>query len=117
MSGRSLDDLGVTLSWRDLLVLKRKWEATPGFALCEAVQGVEYWSTTDQLLADAVDTLNEANWQRAGKQSAPRPKRIPRPWEKSKIRRLGSDPIPLSKFHGWWEDMGRRRKARRDKKR
>lgn len=116
MSGRSLDDLGVTLSWRDLLVLTRKWEATPGFALCESVHGVEYWPTTDQLLAEIADALNAANWQRAGKSSAPKPKRIPRPWEKAKSRRLGSDPIPLSKFHDWWEGVGRRRKARRNKK-
>lgn len=113
MAGWSLDDLGVTLSWRDLQVLVRRWQKTPGTATCEAVQDVEHWPVRDQLLAEIVDALYTANWQRAGKKSAPRPKRLPRPWERAKVTRLGSDPIPRSKFNEWWDSHALRRKAKR----
>lgn len=74
------------------------------------MQGVEHWGTTDQLLAEIIDLLGHANWQRVGKQSAPKPKRFPRPWERAKARKFGSDPIPRSKFNDWW-DSKKRRKA------
>lgn len=102
-SGRSLDELGDSLSWRDLQVLVRRWQVTPGFALCDAVQGHELWSTTDQILAELVDELRRNSWLTAGKASAPRPKRTPRPWEKPSTKQFGSDPIPLSQFDDWWE--------------
>lgn len=117
MTGRSLDDLGHTFSWRELWVLIMRWQKTPGFATCDAVQGREHWDITAQLLANVYDVLEHANWQRIGKRSAPKPKRLPRPWEKSKARKLGSDPIPVSKFNDWWNSKvrprdGRRRRAR-----
>lgn len=40
------------------------------------------WGPTEHLLAVAVDVLQGANWQRAGKKSAPRPKPIERPRSK-----------------------------------
>lgn len=113
MAGWSLDDLGYTLSWRDLQILVRVWQAKPGTATCAAVQGVEHWTVTDQLLADIADALYTANWQREGKSSRPRPKRIPRPWERTKVRKFGSEPIPLSKFNDWWEARANRRKAKK----
>lgn len=61
------------------------------------------WSLEAQILAEATDALNMANWQRGGKRSAPRPKPIPRPWLKAKNTTLGSDPIPISKFNDWWD--------------
>ncbi len=42
-------------------------------------QEAELWGVSEYLLAQAVDLLAGANWQRAGKKSAPRPKPIPRP--------------------------------------
>lgn len=115
MSGRSLDDLGWSLSWRDLQVLVQQWQKTPGTATYRSVHGIELWSVTDQLLANVIDILAVANWQRAGKSHAPKPKRYPRPWERAKARKLGSDPIPMSKFSAWWDDMGKRRRARRER--
>ena len=105
MSGRSLDDLGHSLSWRELLVLTRHWQSLPGTATCAAVQGREHWGVTDQLLAEIADLLATANWQRQGKPHAPKPKRFPRPWEKAKAQKLGSDPIPVSKFADWWDSF------------
>jgi len=40
------------------------------------------WGPTEHLLALAVDVLQGANWQRAGKRSAPRPRPIERPRSK-----------------------------------
>ena len=111
MAGWSLDDLGEKLTWRDLWVLVQRWMSTPGFATCDAVQGAVHWPVVPQLLAELIDILNQANWQRAGRKSAPKPKRFPRPWEKAKARKIGSDPIPMSKFNDWWDGIAKRRKA------
>lgn len=109
MAGKSLDDLGtLALSWRDLRTLIRRWQRTAGTALSEAVQGYTMWSIEAQLLAEAVDTLRSGNWQRMQKKSAPKPKPIPRPWEKTKATRLGSEPIPISQFDDWWDSMSRK---------
>lgn len=97
-----MDDLGVSLSWRDLWVLVMRWQRTPGTALCEAVHG-ERWTTEAQLLATVIDVLELANWQRIGKKTAPKPKRFPRPWEKAQGQKLGRDPIPVSEFDAWWD--------------
>lgn len=99
-----MDDLGVSLSWRDLWVLVMRWQRTPGTALCEAVHG-ERWSVEGQLLAHVIDLLEVGNWQRMGKKSAPKPKKFPRPWEKSKAQRIGRDPIPWSEFDDWWDSQ------------
>lgn len=118
--GWSLDDLGISYSWRDLWVLVMRWQKTPGTATCEAVQGVVHWPTTDQLLAIIADILQHANWQRLGKRHAAKPKRIPRPWEKSRATKLGSKPVPISQFNSWWDSKtkgvgrGRRRRRARD---
>lgn len=37
------------------------------------------WGWQEHLLASAVDALHAANWQRAGKKNAPRPKPVRRP--------------------------------------
>ncbi|WP_425836943.1 hypothetical protein [Microbacterium sp. PA5] len=95
-----------------------RWQKTPGTATCESVQGVVHWPVTDQLLATIYDVLQHANWQRSGKKNAPKPKRLQRPWEKTAARKLGSMPIPISKFNDWWDSKrketsrGRRRRAR-----
>ncbi|WAC65185.1 hypothetical protein OVA14_07230 [Agrococcus sp. SL85] len=94
--------------WRDLWVLVRRLQVEPGTALRHAVHG-ELWPVTDQLLANIVDALNHANWQRVGKKNAPKPKRTPRPWEKTKAQRIGADPIPISQFDDWWESKSKRR--------
>ena len=102
--GRRLDDLGTpSLSWRDLYVITR--HLPPTSALRRAAgEGEEPWTTADYLLALAVDALNGANWQRAGKSSAPRPRPIPRPGETAKGEQYGSDPIPVAEFDSWWDN-------------
>lgn len=95
------------------MVLVKRWQKTAGTALCEAVQGAEHWDTSTQILAMVYDVLQHANWQRASKRSAPKPKRLQRPWEKARVRKFGSDPIPISKFDEWWNAKARKRNGRR----
>ncbi len=83
-------------------MLVRGWQRTAGTALQEAMYGT-IWPVHTQLLAEVVDALNIANWQRGGRKNSPKPKRIPRPWEKKRAQTLGSDPIPISQFDDWWD--------------
>ncbi|ALY08861.1 tail assembly chaperone [Arthrobacter phage Galaxy] len=107
--GRRLGDLGTpALSWRDLQVVVR--QAGPGSALARALDPeMDAWTSgavVPWLLATVVDLLAGANWQRAGKKSAPKPKPIPRPGSKSEGTRYGSKPIPVADFDDWWNNQG-----------
>lgn len=106
--GRHLSDLGSPeLTWRDLYVLVRRWQMTPGNAFAAAVHGSEVPSWTEQVLAVVVDLLNGIAFiLKRGK--GQRPKRLPRWWEKRKQQRFGRDPIPLSRFDDWWESASRK---------
>lgn len=96
-------DIGGAISWRELLTLVRRWQRTPGTALCESVHG-EQWGATEHLLATVLDALGIANWQRAGNRSAPRPKPVPRPGQTTPgARGLGRDAIPIDRFDAWWD--------------
>lgn len=100
--GWRLAEVGLTFSWRDLLIMIRRLQADPATATARSIHG-EHWKVTDQLLAAIVDLLQNANWQRQGKPHAPKPKPLQRPWEKPRGRKLGSKPIPISEFNDWWE--------------
>lgn len=109
--GLSLDNLGTeAFSWYDLMAMVRHLQTNPASALATELHGPS-WSVEAQLLAVAADTLAMANWQRAGRRSAPKPKRIPRPWEKAATTALGKAAIPISKFNDWW-DSHKAKKAR-----
>lgn len=51
----------------------------PGAAVWQEAGTDAAWDTTDYLLAEAVDALRTANWQRSGKGQKPEP--LPRPTE------------------------------------
>lgn len=106
--GRQLDELGTpALSWRDLYVLVRRWQRTPGNAFAAALHGQEQPSWTEQVLAVIVDLLNGIAFiLKRGK--GQRPKRLQRWWERKKQQRLGSSPIPISKFDAWWDAAGKK---------
>lgn len=115
--GLSLDLLGTeAFSWYDLMAFQRHVQADPKSALTTELHGPT-WSIEAQLMAVAVDLLGIANWQRAGRRSAPKPKRIPRPWEKPKTTALGKGAIPISEFDDWWESKSTKRRSRRAAKR
>lgn len=98
-----------SLNWRDLLVLVRRWQKTPGNALAAALQGAEVPSWSEQVLAVLVDQIQAVNFNlRRGKGA--RPKRFDRWWEKRK-QRFGRDPIPISQFDDWWDAKSAQRKA------
>lgn len=65
------------LTWRDLLVIVRH---LPLDAAINTYDDDHYgqWSLTNMLLAQAVDALNGANWQRGGGKGE-RPKPVQRP--------------------------------------
>jgi hypothetical protein len=84
----------------------------PSSALSKELHGPS-WSVEAQLIALAADHLAMGNWQRAGRKSAPKPKRIPRPWEKPKTTALGKGAIPVSQFKDWWDAKANERKGRR----
>ncbi|MGV3564224.1 MAG: hypothetical protein ACO1ON_13180 [Nocardioides sp.] len=99
--GLRLDWLGTErLSWRDLLVIIRQSPRTSAYA--RAIHGDEaLWGLSDHLLAEVVDALAWANWQRAGQRYAPKPKPIPRPGRKGKTQRVGSEPLPIAELDTW----------------
>ena len=105
--GRSLDDLGTpALTWRDLFVIVR--QAPPTSALARALEpDLAAWAS-GQVLADltatVADLLAAGNWQRQGKKSAPRPKRIKRPGQDNGEKKFGRAPIPVKDFDDWWNN-------------
>lgn len=106
--GWRLSEVGGSFSWRDLLVMVRRFQRDPETATARSVHG-ERWKVTDQLLAALIDLLQIGNWQRAGKKHAPKPKPFQRPWEKPRGRKFGSKPIAMSKFNDWWESKRQKR--------
>ncbi|WPM94340.1 tail assembly chaperone [Arthrobacter phage Cupello] len=105
--GRSLEDLGTpALSWRDLFVIVRQAPATS--ALARAVTPELAAWASGQVLADLaanmVDLLAAGNWQRQGKKSAPRPKRVKRPGVDNGEKKFGRAPIPVKDFDDWWNN-------------
>lgn len=106
--GRHLSELGSpALTWRDLYVLVRRWQMTPGNAFAASVHGGEVPSWTEQVLAVVVDMLNGIAFiLKRGKGS--RPKRLLRWWEKRKQQKLGREPIALSKFNDWWDSASKK---------
>jgi hypothetical protein len=106
--GRDLDQLGTpALSWRDLYVLVRRWQKTPGNAFAESVHGHAVPSWSEQVLALIVDALHGIAFiLKRGK--GQRPKRLQRWWEKRRVQRFGREPIALSQFDAWWRSAGKK---------
>lgn len=84
------------LDWRRLRAVVTFLPSTSAFA--RSVNGpAAAWTVGDYLLAQAVDALHAANWQRAGGKGQ-RPKPVPRPGKTSKStgQRFGTAAVPLS---------------------
>lgn len=103
--GYNLDDLGTeALSWYDLMTFIKYLQTDHTSALSRELHGPT-WSVDAQINALIADALAIANWQRAGRKTAPKPKPLPRPWDKPKTTSLGKGPIPLSQFDDWWDSQ------------
>ncbi|WNO28729.1 tail assembly chaperone [Microbacterium phage FlameThrower] len=113
--GLSLEDLGEAFTWYDLLAFSKHVQQETNSALARELHGPA-WSVEGQLMAIVADHLAVANWQRAGRKSAPKPQRIPRPWEKPKTTVLGKGAIPLTAFADWWDSRKSKRSRKRAKK-
>ncbi|MGK9222071.1 MULTISPECIES: hypothetical protein [unclassified Microbacterium] len=112
-AGLRLRDLSTpALTWRDLFVLVRRWQKTPGNALAAGVYGAEVPSWTEQVLATIVDLLQAVAWKLPRpRRSGGKPKRFARWWEK-RTQAFGRDPIPASQFDDWWESKSPGRGSR-----
>lgn len=105
--GRSIEDLGTpALSWRDLFVIVR--HSGPTSALIRALQpDLAAWASgavLADLMATVADLLAAGNWQRQGKRSAPKPKRIKRPGQDNGDKKFGRAPIAVKDFDDWWNN-------------
>lgn len=102
--GLRLDWLGTErLSWRDLHVIVQNLPRES--ALARAMHGKDVlWGLSEHLLAEAIDVLALANWQRsnAGKRTpGPKPKPIPRPGKSDGVQRIGAEPLPIAELDDW----------------
>jgi hypothetical protein len=87
-------------SWLDVWTVVMATASMDG-PLGRALRG-HSWTETTYLLAAIVDLLAVANWQRAGRKSAPKPRPVPRPGDKQREQRYGADPIRVADFDTWW---------------
>ena len=100
--GLRIRDLGSErCTWSDLRAVL--YTAPPGSVIASCL-GTP-WSTSDYILANVVDLLNAANWQRGGDKNKPRPKPVKRPGENDdSVRVFGADPIAPENFNDWWDN-------------
>lgn len=72
-------------------------------------EGQREWSErqrTNALLADIYDNISGFRYMFASSKSKKKPRKpepYPRPWMKPRKKKLGKDPIPVSKFWDWWD--------------
>lgn len=98
--GLRIDWLGTPeLSWRDLWVILRQSPLTSAYRIARMGEAA-LWSRDTHLLADIFDVLAGANWQRAGKASAPKPKPMHRPGAKRGTQ-LGAGALPIRDLEAW----------------
>ena len=97
------------MSWRDLLVIVQ--QAPPSSAIARALEpDLSAWVSgrvLSDLVATVADLLAAGNWQRQGKRSAPRPKRIKRPGQDNGEQKYGRAPIPVKDFDDWWNSASK----------
>lgn len=106
----TLRDIGGALSWGALSHFVQYVPRTS--ALSKEIQPTseaELWANgnaTAALLADIYDALNQLNSNVVAQSTGRRAQRVKpykRPWEQAQgVKRLGSDPIPVSEFEDWW---------------
>ena len=101
-AGFTLNDYPKRLDLRAIIAFWRF--AVPGSAVYRLEHGAKgEWQYTQELLAQVLETLRDANWQRQGIKTAPRPPRIPRPGQEVEgTKHFGDEPMTIAEFHERW---------------
>lgn len=78
--------------------------------------GMHEWSETvktNMLLADIYDNLTAMRYQFVSSKSKKKPRRpdpYPRPWAKPRKKKIGKDPVKVSKFWKWWDSKKKKKR-------
>jgi hypothetical protein len=97
--GVNLPELVLAGSWRRLGVLVRHLPRD-SVAVHRTAGDAALWGTVEHLLAEVIDLLANANWQRQGRKGAPRPKRLPRPGQaNANEKRFGTESVSIDEYH------------------
>ena len=115
MTRYTLADLGGALSWGALSHFCQYLPRTSALSReLEPVSDAERWASgnvTAAILADIYDVLSQFNnnfCARASGRPALVAKPYERPWsEGTGTMTIGSDPIPVCDFEGWWASKGK----------
>jgi hypothetical protein len=105
--GRSLDDLGPTFTWADLIAI---CEATqPGDPLYMAMFPDDgHWTHDSMLMATIADALHIIAWQNGGGRKQDKPKPIPRPGVTEKQKKTyGSEATEIVDMQAWLDQKRR----------
>lgn len=99
--GLRLRDVGTDrLSWSDVYTLLS--QAPRSSALFRALYPEEHeWNLTSLLLAEVVDAVRVANWQRGSGKRADYPKPIPRPGVTPESTTYGKGAVPIDEMAEW----------------
>jgi hypothetical protein len=85
------------MSWRRFGALLRHLPLDSAFARQQLGEAAG-WGVAEHLLASAVDALNGANWQRAGRRGSARPKPVQRPGVKGEGETFRGESVPLDEM-------------------
>lgn len=106
-AGFALDDYPARLSLRGIRSFM--YYARAGSALWRLAHGERAtWGHAEELLASVLETLWDANWQRAGNRTAPRPKPLQRPGQAPPpgTQHFGSEPVSIDEFRRRMAEKG-----------
>lgn len=97
--GLTLDDYPDRLNLRAITAFLF-WADQNDSAVARHLRGPKAgWGHTQELLARIIEVLQDANWQRQGIKTAPKPKPVPRPGEQVEgTRHLGDAPMSIADF-------------------
>lgn len=101
-AGYTMADYPKRLDLRAVIAFWRY--AVPGSAVFRVEHGAKgEWQYTQELLALILETLRDANWQRQGISTAPRPQKLPRPGQEVEgVRHFGDEPMTIAEFNKRW---------------
>lgn len=100
-AGFVLSDYPDRYGLRTLLAFLRNSQRASAVYRSVHGQRVSDWGNVEELLAIAIETLRDANWQRQGNPMAPRPPRLIRPGQEAKqqgYRHFGGDGMTIAEF-------------------